>query len=147
MQIVLKRDVEKLGRMGDIVTVRPGYARNYLLAKGLAALVTPNTVRQVDAQKKREMQAQAERESAVRQTAGQLDGSSCTITATANEEGRLFGSVDAAQIVDALAGEGFQVQQRQIQLEEPIRDLGVYEIRVSFTPDLFATCKVWIVAK
>jgi len=147
MQLLLKQDIEKLGSMGDVVAVKNGYARNYLLPKGLATTVTEENIRKVERARR---QIELEREKAledVRNLAEQLDVASCTVVAKANEEGHLFGSVGPQQIANALAGDGFKVDPKTVELETPIKDLGVYDITIRLHPEVSATCKVWVVAE
>lgn len=146
MQVILKKDVERLGGVGDIVRVKPGYARNYLLPAGIAAHATPHNIRHAEILRKRAETAAEARTRTLRRLADQLEGASCTTTARANEEGHLFGSVARSQIAEALAAEGFAVDEQMVQLDEPIRELGVYEVPLRVSADLSATCKVWVVA-
>ena len=147
MQVLLKKDVGKLGQIGDIVDVKAGHARNYLLAQGLAVLVSPANLKMVEAEKRRHQVAVEKRDEEQRQLSERLSSASVTIQAKANEEGHLFGSVSAQNIADALANDGYQVGAAQIQLGEPIRELGVYEIPVQLLPELSSSCKVWVVGE
>lgn len=146
MEILLRKPVEKLGEAGDIVIVASGYARNYLFPRKLATPVTAENLHRLDAEKRR-VQREAERHhQALLGLAARLEGTSCTITAQAAESGTLFGSVAAAQIVQALAQEGFEVDERAIQLDEPIKETGVYAVNIVLAPDVAATTRVWVVA-
>ena len=147
MQVLLKKTVETLGQIGDIVEVKNGYARNYLLPQGVAVPVTPANLKLVEAEKQKHELALKKREEELRQLAERLSAASVTIQAKANEEGHLFGSVSAQQIADALITDGYQLDAGQIQLAEPIKELGVYEIPVQLLPDLSAACKVWVVGE
>jgi len=146
MKVVLKQDVEHLGQMGDVVEVKPGYARNYLLARGLAVPASQMSLAQIEAKKRQAARAAEQRRRELQALAERLAGASCTIAAKANEEGRLFGSVGAKQIAEALVAEGFaQVETDMVRLDEPLRQLGVFDVPVHVAPDLQVTCKVWIV--
>ena len=146
MKLVLKEDIHSLGRMGEVVEVADGYARNYLLPRRLATTVSEANLRQIESQRRR---LAGEREQEVQELQGlaeQLAGGSFTIAVKANPEGHLFGSVGARQIADTLAVEGFaRVTEEMIVLEEPIRELGVIEVPVRLSEETSATCKVWIV--
>ena len=146
MQVILKKDVNRLGQVGDIVEVKPGYARNFLVPHGLAAPATPHNIHQGEALRRRAQQASQERNQVLRQLADRLEGVSCTVTARANEEGHLFGSVGSSHIAEALTAEGLAVEEPMVHLDEPIRELGVYEVEVRVSPDHAPTCKVWVVA-
>lgn len=147
MQLLLKKDVEKLGQIGDIVDVKNGYARNYLLPRGLAVPVNESNLRMVESAKASRSEALARQQEELRQLADRLAGASVTIPAKANEEGHLFGSVSAQQIADALVREGFQVAERMVRLEEPLKEVGVYEVPIQLNPELAPSCKVWVVGE
>ncbi len=147
MQLVLKQDVETLGKMGDIVTVKDGYGRNYLMPQGLADTVTEENIRRVEKTRVRQEEEKNRELETVRSLAEQLDSASCTVVAKANEEGHLFGSVGPQQIVGALTADGFKVTQKMVELEPPIKDLGVYDVTIRLHPEVAATCKVWVVAE
>ena len=147
MQLLLKKDVEKLGQIGDIVDVKNGYARNYLLPRGLGVPVNESNLRMVESAKASRSEALARQQEELRQLADRLAGASVTIPAKANEEGHLFGSVSAQQIADALVREGFQVAERMVRLEEPLKEVGVYEVPIQLNPELAPSCKVWVVGE
>jgi len=147
MQVLLREDVERLGRIGDVVDVKPGYARNYLLPQGKAVKLTSGNMRRVEILKQRAEEDRKRREQELAALAESLSAVSVTIAAKANEEGHLFGSVGAAQIAAVLEAEGYRVEEKMVQLAEPIRELGVVEVPVQVAPELVSTCKVWIVAE
>ena len=147
MQILLRKDVERLGRIGDVVDVKKGYARNCLLPQGLAVPITPGNLRRVQILKQRVQEEQRQREVELTALAESLKSVSITITAKANEEGHLFGSVGAAMIAEALDGEGYKIDEKMVQLPEPLRELGVVEVPIRLTPELTSFCKVWVVAE
>ena len=147
MQVLLKKSVESLGQIGDIVEVKAGYARNYLLAQGLAMAVSTGNLKLVEGEKKRHEVALKKHEDELRQLGERLGSASVTIQAKANEEGHLFGSVGGQHIADALINDGYQVDVKQIQLDEPIKELGVYEIPVQLLEDVSVSCKVWVVGE
>ena len=147
MQVLLRKDVERLGQIGAVVDVKPGYARNYLLPQGLAVTLTTGNIRRVEIEKLRaEQQRQAE-EQEMKLLAERLSSASITISAKANEEGHLFGSVTAEKIADMLLADGYKIEEKMIQLTEPIKELGVVEVPIQLKPDLVSSCKVWIVAE
>ena len=145
VEVLLMADVENLGAEGEVVRVADGYARNYLLPRKLAAPVTDATRRMLaKKQKVRETQRQAETVAA-RELAGQIEKNSYTIVVKVGAEDKLFGSVTAADIADSLKQQGFDVDKRKIALDDPIRELGVYDVKVKLLPEVEATMKVWIV--
>lgn len=146
MKVVLKENVEHLGRIGDVVDVKPGYARNYLLPRGLALRVGPGVMQEIEARRRREAERQKEELKELQAVAEQLASASVTITAKVNEEGRLFGSVSGREIAAGLQADGFaRIRPEMIALEEPIKEPGVFEVEVRLTAELAATCKVWVV--
>jgi len=146
MEILLRKDVEKLGKAGEIVNVADGFARNYLLPRRIATPVTGENLMRLDAEKRREEREAEKRHQALLESAKRLDNVSCTIAAQATEGGTLFGSVNAAQIAAALAKEGFEVPEEAVRLEHPLKETGVYAIEVQLAPGVLSTTRVWVVA-
>lgn len=145
MDVLLKKDVIKLGRMGEVVNVAEGYARNYLLPRGFATTVNPSNLRQIEiAKKKQEIKIKEEKER-LQEIAEKLSGYSVTINAKANEEGRLFGSVTAEQIADALKKEGYPIEKEMVLLESPIKQCDVYNVPIVLHPEIQPQCKVWVI--
>jgi len=147
VKVILRQDLPNLGSAGDVVTVRPGYARNYLLPKGLAYEATERNLRILEEEKRR-AEARARREYLeARRRAAQLEGISLTFHARAGEESRLFGAITAADIAERLNEQGidFKVDRRQVELEEPIKALGVYSVPIRLHPDVRPEIKVWVV--
>ncbi|MGA2604602.1 MAG: 50S ribosomal protein L9 [Verrucomicrobiia bacterium] len=144
-QIILTALVDNLGAEGDTVTVADGYARNFLIPKGLGMPATPGNLRRVASlRKKREASLAAQLEDA-KTAAGQLVKQSYTITAAAGEDGKLYGSVTPTDISEALKKEGIEVDRRKIVLEHPIRELGVYDVDVKLHPEVATKVKIWVV--
>jgi large subunit ribosomal protein L9 len=147
MQVLLRDNVEKLGRRGDVVTVKDGYARNYLLPRGVAVEVREDDLKAVEAERQRLAKAAEKEQLAARETAAKLQESSVTITTKANEEGHLFGSVGPEAIAEALTREVTPVEASAVQLEEHIKELGVYDVTIRVSADLEVTAKVWVVGE
>jgi len=146
MEVLLHKDVEKLGKAGDIVEVAPGYARNYLFPRRIATVVTKENLMRLEFEKRRaEREAQRRRE-ALMKLAEKLQSVSLTIPAQASESGTLFGSVGEAQIAAALREEGYEIEQAAITLDQHIKETGVYAVDVELAPDITATIRVWVVA-
>lgn len=145
MKIILIKDHPQLGAEGSIAEVSAGYARNYLIPRQIALPATEHHVRmhQIALDKKKK---QAAKEVASAQDlAKTLSGISCTITAAAGEEDKLYGSVTSADIAEALAKEGYKLDKKHIDLAEPIKKLGIYPIGVTLLPSVTAQIKVWVV--
>jgi large subunit ribosomal protein L9 len=145
MQVLLRRDVEKLGKIGDVVDVKAGYARNYLLPRGFAMPVTPTNLARIEKEKKVEVQRREEVRQQLTELSKKLEAASFTVTSKANEDGALFGSVNAETIAAAMVQEGYAVDGKMIDLPEPIKQLGVYDIKVRMSPELEVVCKLWVV--
>jgi len=145
VKVILTEDVTSLGAMGAVVDVARGYARNYLIPQGKAMEATPGNLAKAEAAKAKYAQIQTEaRETAMVQVA-HLEGASVTIAQRVGEEERLYGSVTAAMIAEALEGQGFSVDKKQLDLPEPIKKLGTYEVAVRLAPEVKATVTVEVV--
>jgi large subunit ribosomal protein L9 len=146
-QVILTADLESVGDQGSTVTVADGYARNYLIPKGLAMPATPGNLRRVQTLRKKHEEQQAAQLQEFNELAKKLAKQSCTIATAAGADGKLFGSVTAADVSKALKTEGIEVDRRKIVLEHPIRELGVYDLEVKLHPAVSAKVKVWIVSE
>ncbi|MHB1168099.1 MAG: 50S ribosomal protein L9 [Longimicrobiales bacterium] len=146
-KLILRQDVNKLGEAGDVVAVRAGYARNYLLPQGLAYAATTANMRQLEEERKRaEVRAKRDYLEAGRR-ASQLENVSLTFHVNAGEESKLFGSITSADIATRLNEQNldFQIDRRWIDLEEPIKALGVYNVPVRLHADVKPEVKVWVI--
>lgn len=146
-ELILREDVENLGSAGDVVDVAPGYARNYLLPQGLALEASEGNLKRLEEERRRARRAEEREIAAAEELAAELEGRALTFNVRAGEEGTLFGSVTAADIVEKLAGEGIDVDRRRIELEEPIKELGVYRVTVDVHEEVRPELKVWVVAE
>jgi large subunit ribosomal protein L9 len=146
MKVLLRRNVRKLGIIGEVVDVKAGYARNYLLPEGLAVAPSAANVKSVEKEKASYLAELAKIKSELQARATLLTGKEFTLIARANEEGNLYGSVGAAQIASAAAQVNVAIEPRDIILEEPIRHLGSFPVRVSFDDDIEASITVIVVS-
>jgi large subunit ribosomal protein L9 len=147
MEVILREDVRSLGKAGEMVRVKPGYARNYLLPQGLAYEATEGNKKRIAAETRaRGVRNQAERAEA-EQAAAALGAVELTLTGKAGEEGKLFGSITAQDIADALAAQGHQVDRRRIELDHPIKTLGKHTVGIRVHPDVHAEVRVAVVAE
>jgi large subunit ribosomal protein L9 len=147
MQVILRDRLENLGNAGDVVDVKAGYARNYLIPKGLAYEATTANVRRIEAERAAQSRRDAETVSEARQRAAALEGVSLTFHARAGQEGKLFGSITNGDIADKLAEQGITIERRQIELDEPIKSLGVTSVPIRLHPQVRPEIKVWIIAE
>lgn len=146
VKVLLRENVEKLGRIGDVVEVRPGYARNYLLPYGVALDVTPENVRRMEKEKARLLVLEEQRKADLSVVAARLAEASVTIVVQANEEGHLYGSVSPRQVAHALEEQGFPVEARMVVLEHPIKELGVVrDVEIHLHPEVVARIAVFVV--
>jgi len=145
MKVLLCKTINKLGIIGDVVDVANGYARNYLIPQGLGIAPTEANLKAIEADKARYLEEQAKLRAALEARAKAADGTEVTITARANEEGHLYGSVGPAQLVAALAEQGQAVAEEEVALGEHLRTLDKYEVTLRFAQDIQATITVWIV--
>jgi len=145
VQLLLIQSVDHVGKQGDVVTVKRGYALNYLLPQGLATVATDHHKRMVDKHKARLQEIEKARLASLRQLSEAIAKQSVTIEANANEEGHLYGSVNANEIAAALKGAGFHVTTDQVRLEGPLRELGLYTVKIHLHAEIDAELKVWVV--
>ena len=147
MEVILREDVKSLGKAGDLVRVKPGYGRNYLLPSGLAYEATEGNKKRIAAETRaRSTRAAAERTEAEGRAA-QLGAVELTLKGKAGEEGKLFGSITASDIAEALAARGFEVDRRRIELDQPIKSLGRHTVGVRLHADVRAEIRVDVVAE
>lgn len=145
MKVILRADVDNLGRLGDIVAVRPGYGRNYLLPQGLASLATPGNLKVFD-QERRKLQAQNDAIKAEASgLAGKIEAAKVVIEVRVGDGDKLYGSVTSSQIAAILAGQGIDLDRRKIQLEDGIRSLGEFIVDVKLHPEVVAKLNVKVV--
>ncbi|MEW6440810.1 MAG: 50S ribosomal protein L9 [bacterium] len=145
MKVILRENVDKLGRTGDIVVVADGYGRNYLLPRGLAAKASTKDVKQLEHQKRIIQYREEKQRSEAQDLAKRLDAVACTLARKVGDEDRLFGSVTTRDIEEALHREGIPIDRKRIILEEPIKKLGAYSIAVKLHPEVTATVKITVV--
>ena len=147
MKILLKKDIQKLGKTGEVVDVANGYARNYLLPKKFATTVTRGTIEQIKFQRIKNEEKQKEETKNFQVLADEISNVSCTITVKTNKEGKLFGSVTANHIAETLSEKGYQIDENMVILETPIKKCDLYNVTVMLHPEVKAQCRVWIVSE
>ena len=145
MKIILCKDVEKLGSQGDTVVVKLGYARNFLIPKGLALPATPQNLKRVEEKGRQEEKKREKAQRKAEALAAKISETSCTISVPAGEEDKLFGSVTRDDIEEALKSKGIVVDGKDIQLTEAIKKLGVYRVPLRLHPEVTVEIKVWVI--
>jgi large subunit ribosomal protein L9 len=145
VDVILKKEYPTLGNALSVVTVKKGYAQNFLIPHGIAMRATASNLKQLDQLKKIEEKHQIKREEAAKEKAKHIENTPCTISVKVDENEKLFGSVSAAQIAQFLRDEGVDVEAKNVQLDEPIRELGVYTIGITLTKNVTAQLRAWIV--
>ena len=145
MKIILRQDVEKLGKAGDIVKVKNGYARNYLLPKGLAVKASEDNIRQLKHERHLIFLRQEKAKREALKLAEELKSLSITIPRKVGEEDRIFGSVTTRDIAEALKKEGHKISRKQIVFDEHVRTIGVYTFKVKLHPQVVVPLKLWVV--
>lgn len=145
IELLLAEDVPNLGKQGEIVRVKPGYARNFLLPQGLAAVATVDNKRMVERHQQKLADLRAQKLQKLTQLADRVGKYSVTLEANANDEGNLYGSITAPEISKALKGAGYEVEPEHIKLDGPIKLLGMYSVAMQFASDIQTEVKVWVV--
>lgn len=145
MQVLLLKDVPNLGKAGTVKNVADGYARNFLFPKGLAVPATPEAMKQAEAIRKAALRRQQRIEEEAEALAKELEAVTLTFKAKAGESGKLYGSVTSAHIAEALSAQmGMEFDKRKIDLEDPLKELGVHQVRIKLAPAVSASVKVVI---
>lgn len=147
MKLILREDVHGLGDVGDIVDVKPGYGRNYLIPQGLAVVADPKNVKAIEHERKQIARRLEKMKASATDLGSRLDGLSVTIPRKAGEQDKLFGSVTTRDIEEALEVEGLKVDRKRIRMLEPIKSLGVYQITVRLHPEVVPEIRVWVTAE
>jgi len=147
MKVLLCQDIEKLGWLGDIVDVKDGYARNYLLPQRLAVAPTEANIKSLAEEKVRRAQKRRLAREKLEKVAAAVDGAEAVIAAKANEQGHLFGSVTERHIAENLRRQGFEVTDSMVQLDEHIKEVGTHEAKLKLAPDLLVAVSVVVVSQ
>jgi large subunit ribosomal protein L9 len=145
MLVILRENVENLGRTGDVVKVSSGYARNFLLPRHLVLLADEKNVASIEHHKKMLEKKRLAQKADAQEVAKKLEAFSCTISRKVGDQDKLFGSVSSVDVADALKKAGYSVEKRSVVLDAPIKSLGVHSVTVKLEPEVSATVKVWVV--
>ena len=145
MKVILLKDIETLGSAGEVVEVKNGYGRNFLIPRNEALVATAANMAQFESRRKQQETLSERDRRAAEALAKKLEAESITAQVKVGEEDRLFGSVTAQNIAELLDEKGYEIDRRAIQLEDPIRELGVYNVEVRLHPEVVTAVKLWVV--
>lgn len=145
MKVLLRQDYESLGRLGDIVDVKEGYARNYLIPRKIAVLATEGALNMIKEERDQQTRRQGKELKNAEKLAMELEKVSVTIQMKVGEEDKLFGTVTNQMIADALSEKGYTIDKRQIDFQDSIKALGIYDVSVKLHPSVTSKVKVWVV--
>ncbi len=145
MKVILRKDFETLGALGEIIEVKEGFARNYLIPRGIALKADDKNIKILEEERKKETLKLSKDKKSAEKLAQKLDSVSCTVAVTVGEEDRVFGSVTTQDIADLLKDKGFDIDRRKIVLDEPIKALGIYDIPIKLHSEVEAKIKLWVV--
>ena len=145
MKVILRQDHTQLGKMGDVVEVKPGYARNFLIPRNLAYEATASSLKMLEEEKKQNERRMAKEQKTAESVAEQLARISVTIKMKVGEDDKLFGSVTSQMIAESLVEKGVTLDKRMIEMEEPIKALGIYDVPVKLAAGVSGIVKVWVV--
>jgi large subunit ribosomal protein L9 len=145
MKVILRQDYEALGKFGDVIEVKNGYARNFLIPRKIALQATQKNLKVFEQEKMREEIKHSKDRRSAELFANKLAEISLTATVAVGEEDKVFGAVTSQVLADLLKEKGFDIDRRKIQLDEPMKALGVYEVPIKLHPDVEAKVKVWVV--
>jgi len=147
MNIILMENIEKLGQVGDVVKVKSGYARNYLLPRQLGVPATPGNVKRIEKEKSKRLAIFEAEKKVAQENADILSKVSVTIAVEVNDQEKLYGAVSETEILEALEAAGQKVDKKSLVLEKPIEDLGNFEIGVKLHPQVIAKIRLWVTKK
>jgi len=145
MRVILKQDHPPLGSVGQVVTVADGFARNYLLPRGIALHATKRNLRVIEEEKKRRLRVLSREKRQAEALAKELEKVSLTASVAVGEEDKVFGAVTSQDIADLLREKGFEIDKRKILLDEPMKALGIYNVPIKLHPEVEVAIKVWVV--
>ncbi len=147
MKLILVEDVETLGKAGDVIDIKDGYARNYLLPKNLALQMNTANLKLVEKNKEKQKLKLEKVKQQAKETAKKIASISCTITMPAGEDDKLFGAVTAHDIAEVLKQEGIMVDKKSIVINQPMHRLGIYNVEIKLHPEVVQELKVWVIKK
>lgn len=147
MEIILRKDVENLGSIGETVNVKNGYARNYLIPRNLAYIATEGARKRIELEKRQYAKQVAKEKEGAELLAEQLSELQISIPMKVGEEGKLYGSVTPQMIAQELSIRGYDIDRRSIVIDDPIKSLGVFDVKVKLHPEVTGTLKIWVISE
>lgn len=147
MKVILRQDVPNLGNIGELVAVKDGYARNYLIPRSLAYFASPSAIKRLESERRQYDKKMSRLRDQAELTAARLAELQVSIPMQVGEEGKLFGSVTPQMIAQELEVRGFNIDRRTIIIDEPIKSLGVFDVKVKLHHDVTGTLKVWVISQ
>ena len=147
MEVILSQDISSLGRVGEVVKVKDGYARNYLLPQKLAYVATLANVKRIEQLQRKQKEEYEKKKSEAMHLAEQLGKASCTVNVEVNDLDKPYGAIREGDIVRALDLEGFSVDKKDIVIEKPIEELGIFDVGIKLHPEVTAKLRVWVTKK
>lgn len=147
MKVILRQNVDKLGQMGDVVNVKDGYSRNYLIPRNLAYVASEGAIKALEVEKKLYNKKQEKDKVAAEALASQLAELQISIPVKVGEEGKLYGSVTNNMVADAINASGFNIDKRNILMDDVIKSLGVFDVKIKLFNDVNANVKVWVISE
>jgi len=145
MKVILRKNFDQLGKIGDLVEVKNGFARNFLLPRQIAYIATKGNIRALEEEKQQLAKKEVKELESAKQLASELENVSITIPVKVGEEDKIFGSVTSQNIADALKEKKYDIDRRKIDLEEPIKSLGIYSVNIKLHPEVTTIVKTWVV--
>jgi len=145
MKVILRKNFDQLGKVGDVLNVKDGYARNYLIPRQIAYQATKGNILALEEEKKQILKKEAKELEAAQKFASDLEKVSVTIPVKVGEEDKIFGTVTNQMISDSLKEKGYDIEKRKIEITEPIKSLGIYSVSIKLHPSVSATVKTWVV--
>lgn len=145
MKVILRKNYEKLGHIGDLVDVKDGFARNFLIPRNIAYTATKGNIRALEEEKAQSAKKEVKILQGAQKYASELESVSITISVKVGEEEKIFGSVTSQMIADALKEKGYEIDKRKIEIDEPIKSLGIYSVKVKLHPAVTTVVKTWVV--
>ena len=147
MNVILSKDVENVGKTGDVLKVKDGFARNYLFPQNLAYPATATNLKRIEQQKIKKTVLDAKNKKEAEDLAEKLSKLSCTVTVEVNDQEKLYGSVTEVDIAKAIELEGFSIDKKSIVLEKPIEELGIFDVQIKLYPEVMAKIRLWVAKK
>ncbi len=147
MEVILSKDIQALGKLGEVVKVKDGYARNYLLPRKFAYLATPSNLKRIEQQEKKIKDQYEQEKQEAENLAAKLNKASCTLSVEVNDLDKLYGAIAETDIAKALEVEGFTVDKKNIFIEKPIEELGIFEVGINLHSEVTAKIRLWVTKK